>query len=114
MDNYAFGKTADVTNIKKTANSFKPYTSADENRFLRGFAFDLGYKNFTWTNFGSIKKMDATIQTDSISNFSFYSSIQATGLHRTTSEIDRKNAAIEKIAGSSLSYKNRNFKIGLN
>ena len=112
--NYAFGKTADVTNIKKTANSFKPYTSADENQFLRGFAIDLGYKNFTWTNFGSIKKMDATVQTDSTSNFSFYSSIQATGLHRTTTEIERKNSAIEKIVGSSLSYKKRNFKIGLN
>jgi len=112
--NYAFGKTADVTNIKKTANSFKPYTSADENQFLRGFAIDLGYKNFTWTNFGSIKKMDATVQADSTSNFSFYSSIQATGLHRTTTEIERKNSAIEKIVGSSLSYKNRNFKIGVN
>jgi hypothetical protein len=112
--NYAFGKTADAANIKKTANSFKPYTSADENRFLRGFAIDLGFKNFTWTNFGSIKKMDATVQTDSTTNFSFYSSIQATGLHRTTTEIERKNTAIEKIVGSSLSYKNRNFKIGLN
>lgn len=109
--NYAFGKTADVTNIKKSSNSFKPYTSADENRFLRGCAIDFGYKNITLTLFGSQKKMDATIQIDS-TNQTYYSSFQTGGLHRTQTEIDRKNTAIERILGSSINYKNRNFKIG--
>jgi hypothetical protein len=35
---YAFGKTADVTNVKKTASSIRPYSSVDEVRFLRGAA----------------------------------------------------------------------------
>ncbi|MBI1836682.1 MAG: hypothetical protein HYR91_05400 [Flavobacteriia bacterium] len=110
--NYAFGKTADVAMIKKSANSFKPYTSTDENRFLRGFAVDFGFSNFTLTLFGSSKKMDATVEKKSISTY--FSSIQLTGLHRTTNEIERKNAITENILGSCLNYKIRNFEIDFN
>ena len=55
---YAFGKTADIFSSKKTANYLRPYTSADENRFFRGAATNLGYKNFNliWIlwNYGCI------------------------------------------------------------
>lgn len=42
---YAFGKTADATNVKKSANTLRPYTSVDESRFLRGAAVDLDRKS---------------------------------------------------------------------
>ena len=58
---YAFGKTADVTNVKRSANPIRPYTSVDETRFLRGAAVDLGYKDFSLTLFGSYKGVDATL-----------------------------------------------------
>jgi hypothetical protein len=111
---YAFGKTADVTNIKKTANPIRPYTSVDETRFMRGAAIDLGFGDFSLTTFASLKKVDASVLADSLyDDLEFVSSINLSGLHRTNSEIERKNALTEKIAGSNLRYRNRNFQFGI-
>jgi hypothetical protein len=111
---YAFGKTADVSNIKKNANSLKPYTSVDETRFLRGAATELGYKNFSLVLFGSRKRVDATIIADSlIEEQEFVSSINLSGLHRTNSEIARKNTFVETMAGANLKYDIRNLHLGL-
>ena len=111
---YAFGKTADVTNVKKTANPLKPYTSVDETRFMRGAAIDIGYKAFSLTSFASVKKVDASLLSDSLfDDLEFVTSINLTGLHRTNSEIAKKNGLTEKIMGSNLRYRNRNFQVGL-
>lgn len=110
---YAFGKTADVTNVKRTARSLKPYTSVDETRFLRGAAVELGAGKFAWTNFASIKGVDATLIADSlVEEQEFVSSINLTGLHRTNSELARKNALTEMIYGSNLRYHKRNLSLG--
>ena len=111
---YAFGKTADVTNVKKSANSVKPYTSVDETRFMRGAAVELGYKNFEFTMFGSYKGVDASIIGDSLTEEQeFVSSINLTGFHRTNSEVARKNQLQEIIAGGNLRYKKRSLQFGL-
>jgi hypothetical protein len=111
---YAFAKTADVTNTKKSANSIRPYTSVDETRFMRGAAVDLGIGPISLLAFGSIKKVDATGLADSLyDDLEFVSSINLTGLHRTNSEIGRKDALTEKIAGANLRFRKRNLQIGL-
>ena len=111
---FAFSKTADVTNVKRSANSLKPYTSVDETRFLRGAAFEVGYGDFSLTTFGSYKGIDASIISDSLlEEQEFVSSINLTGFHRTNSEVARKNALNEIIAGSNLRYVKRNFQAGL-
>lgn len=119
---YAFGKTADAVNVKKSANSLKPYTSVDEVRFLRGAAVDLGYKDFQLTLFGSVKKVDgAVLSTDTLAvddldydvGTEYVSSINITGLHRTNSEIARKGTLTETIYGSNLRYEKRNLHIGV-
>ncbi len=111
---YAFGKTADVTNVKKTATPIRPYTSVDETRFLRGGAIELEYKKIALTTFVSSKKIDATSIVDTSSNqFDFISSIQMTGLHRTSAEIQRKNGLTEKIIGANLKYRSRRFQCGV-
>lgn len=111
---YAFGKTADVTNIKKTANSLKPYTSVDETRFMRGVGIDLGLGNFSLTSFASIKKVDASLIADSlVDDLEFVTSIDLTGLHRTNSEIAKKNALTEHIFGSNLRYRSRGLQLGV-
>ena len=110
---YAFGKTADVTNIKKTANPLKAYTSVDEMRFMRGVAVDLGFRDFSLTSFASVKKVDASSYSDSLyDDLEFISSINISGLHRTNSEILKRNVLTEKIIGSNLRYRNRNLQIG--
>lgn len=119
---YAFGKTADAVNVKKSANSLKPYTSVDEVRFMRGAAVDLGYKNFELLLFGSIKKVDGAVQyTDSIMTDDldfevgneYVSSISLTGFHRTNSEIARKGSLTEYIYGGNLRYEKRNLHVGV-
>ncbi|MBU2020068.1 MAG: helix-hairpin-helix domain-containing protein [Bacteroidetes bacterium] len=111
---YAFGKTADATNIKKNANPLKPYTSVDENRFLRGVAADFGYKKFKLLIFGSIKNVDATLIVDSlVEEQEFVSTINLSGFHRTTSEIARKGAFQEHIGGANLRYTNNRLSMGL-
>ena len=111
---YSFGKSADVTNVKKSANPLKAYTSVDEVRFLRGAAVDLGYKNFSLTTFASYKGVDGAILADSlIEEQEFVSSINLNGLHRTNSEIGKKHTLNEIIIGSNLRYKLRNFHVGI-
>lgn len=111
---YAFGKTADVTNIKKTANPIRPYTSVDETRFMRGAAVDLGFGPLSLLAFASMKKVDASVLSDSLyDDIEFVSSINLSGLHRTNSEIQKKDALTEKIAGANLRYRNRNLQLGI-
>ncbi len=111
---YAFGKTADATNVKKSANTLRPYTSVDESRFLRGAAVDLGVGNFELTLFGSRKGVDAAIVTDSVlAEIEFVSSINVTGFHRTNSEIARKRGLMETMGGANLRYIKRSLQLGV-
>ncbi|MFT5859397.1 MAG: hypothetical protein ACI865_001498 [Flavobacteriaceae bacterium] len=112
---YAFGKTADVANVKKSANPIKPYTSVDETRFLRGAAVELGVGDFALSLFGSVKGVDGSIViADSIlEEQEFASSINFSGFHRTNSELGRKNSLQETIGGANLRYTKRSLQIGL-
>ncbi len=111
---YAFGKTADATNVKRSANTLRPYTSVDETRFLRGAAVDLGLGDFSLTLFGSSKRVDASVLTDSLlQEFEFVSSINLTGFHRTNSEIARRDGLRENIGGANLRYQKRSLQLGL-
>lgn len=111
---YAFGKTADVSNVKRSANPIKSYTSVDETRFLRGAAFDLGWKDFAFTGFASAKKVDASGIADSLfDDLQYVTSINLSGLHRTNSEIERKDVLTEYITGGNLRYASRGLQFGL-
>lgn len=113
---YASRKTADVTNIKRNANPIKAYTSADEVRFLRGAATEIGYKNWSLLLFGSYKKIDGRLLfSDTLSNqdLNLITSIDLTGMHRTTSELAKRNSLGETITGANAKYQQRNFSVGI-
>lgn len=112
---YAFGKTADATNVKKSANSLKPYRSVDETRFLRGAAVEIGVGDIALTVFGSRKGVDGsvTIADSLLEDQEFITSINLTGFHRTNSEIAKKNTLQETIAGGNLRYSKRAFNAGV-
>lgn len=111
---YAFRKTADVSNIKRSAVPIKPYTSVDEARFLRGVATVVGYKNWNLLLFGSYKRVDGRALSDTLSedDLNLITSIDLTGLHRTTSEIAKRNSFGEIIFGANPRYEKRNFNVG--
>ncbi|MFZ9586262.1 MAG: hypothetical protein ACO29U_01575 [Crocinitomicaceae bacterium] len=110
---YAFGKTADLTTMKRTAVPIRAYTSVDESRFLRGAAADFGYRNWSLLIFASQKKLDGNASLDStFDDLEFVSTIDLTGLHRTTGEISKKNGLTERILGTHVRYHFGSFQWG--
>jgi len=110
----AFGKSADVLNVKKSATGLRPYTSVDENRFLRGAATTLSFKKLETTIFYSRKKADANVaDTLDSGEISAISSLQETGYHSTLGEIQDKDAITQTIYGGNVAYKGKQFSVGL-
>lgn len=110
---YAFGKTADLTTMKRTAVPIRANTSVDESRFLRGAAADFGYRNWSLLIFASQKKLDGNASLDStFDDLEFVSTIDLTGLHRTTGEISKKNGLTERILGTHVRYHFGSFQWG--
>ena len=107
---YAFGKTADVIQIKKSATPIRAYTSSDESRFLRGVAVNLRWKNFSMLSFLSKKKIDGSIK--ELNGENYVSSITQNGLHRTGGEALRRKKVEETIVGGNLKFKLSNFEVG--
>jgi len=111
-----FGKSPFVLNLKKNPIGLRPYTSADENLFMRGAGVTLGIKSLEATFFYSSKKIDAnvvfeedTIVTDDEIQVS---SFQMSGLHRTLSEIADRDALGEQIIGGNVKWKWKALQIG--
>jgi hypothetical protein len=111
---YAFGKTADVFASKKTATMLRPYTSVDESRYYRGAAAVAGIGRFSLLAFYSQKKIDGAGISDSTGETSEYiTSIDVSGLHRTSGEIAKMNRLTERNAGAYLQYTAPRFTGGI-
>ncbi|MES2397255.1 MAG: helix-hairpin-helix domain-containing protein [Bacteroidota bacterium] len=110
----AFGKSADIMSGKKSAAGIRPYTSVDENRFLRGTAATVGFKKFEATAFYSRKKIDANVSdTLESGEIAAISSLQETGYHSSPSELADKHTITQTIYGGNFAYKGRRLSIGV-
>lgn len=110
------GKSSYVMNVKRSGRGIRPYTSVDENRFMRGAAFTLGKGDWTATGFYSSKGIDANVvEPDSLSNpdQQQISSFQLTGLHRTAAELFDADAIRERHMGGNVRYHTRGFSVGV-
>jgi hypothetical protein len=113
---YGFSKTVDATSTRRNARGIRPYASTDEVRFMRGAAVELGIKNFSFTTWASYKGVDGSIEmldTLDAEEARLASSINMSGYHRTTTELERKNSLMELIYGANVKYENRNLQIGI-
>ncbi len=110
----AFGKSGETGDLKKFQQGVTPYTSSDENRFFRGVASTFQYNRFDLTLFYSKTKVDATIEEqDSLSQQEmFISNLQESGLHRTITEVNKKDALAMTVYGGNLSFRHRRFSVG--
>ncbi len=105
---FGIGKGSEtINNLEKAHMGIRPYTSVIEGGFLRGVAATYGISNkVNTTIFTSHLKQDANIQTGDLEDFqTYFSSIQLSGFHRTHSELARKGAIDETLAGIDISYK---------
>ncbi|NQV53631.1 MAG: helix-hairpin-helix domain-containing protein [Flavobacteriales bacterium] len=100
----AFGRSGDIMRIKRSARGIVPFTSADENAFLRGGALGLRFDAFDVTAFMSKKRVDANVDIDTIKGEEAVRSFQRSGLHATRSQIDSKDAVGETIIGGHARY----------
>ncbi len=109
---YSFSKTPYPTLLYKRAETVKPYSSSDENRFLRGIALSFVYRKITLSTFYSLKTLDANI-TDTVGSKRYiFSSFQETGYHRNGAEIADEDAITEQAAGGIVVYRNNRLRIG--
>ncbi len=110
----AFGKSADIMSGKKSAAGIRPYTSVDENRFLRGTAATVGFKKLEATAFYSRKKIDANVSdTLESGEIAAISSLQETGYHSSASELADKHTITQTIYGGNFAYKGRRLSLGV-
>lgn len=112
---FAFGKTADAMNVKRSAQGLKPYTSVNENLFLRGVATSWTIGKFEITAFGSDKKVNSNASAvDSVSqDIQAFSSFNLSGYHRTVSELQDKANLREQIYGSHIKFSRRRLELGI-
>ncbi|MEX1189367.1 MAG: helix-hairpin-helix domain-containing protein [Bacteroidia bacterium] len=112
---FAFGKTADAMNIKRTGQGLRPYTSVNENLFLRGIGTTWILGSFEVTAFGSDKKVNSNgAAFDTLSqDLQSFSSFNLSGFHRTLTEIQDKANLREQIYGGHVAFKKRTLELGV-
>ncbi|MCW5900394.1 MAG: hypothetical protein KIT10_14100 [Flavobacteriales bacterium] len=118
-----FGSKSSFTmNVKRNGIGLMPYTSVNENLFMRGVAATYEVmKNVELTGFYSNKGIDGNITsvpagqdtTDTIEPELVFSSFQEDGFHRTQREVDRKRSVAERIIGGHLRYIRRAYSVGV-
>ncbi|UTW62914.1 helix-hairpin-helix domain-containing protein [bacterium SCSIO 12741] len=110
---FGFRKTpAQTVEVQRYAQVFRPYTSTDENNYLRGAATTVALGPVEISAFYSNKGIDGNLgdrDTLSAEEAASFTSFQTSGLHRTPSEIEDRKAIREIIYGGALEYK---FKFG--
>jgi len=99
----AFGRSGDVKSIKRSARGIVPFTSAEENAFLRGGALSLRFNALDVTTFMSRKRVDASV--DTIHGEPMLRTFQRSGLHATRSQLASKDAVGETILGGHARYR---------
>ncbi len=119
---FGAGKSSFVTSVKRTGYPLRPYTSVDENNFLRGAGVSVRPMDYvTVTVFGSQNRRDGNLIIDTLREGdeildirSDISSLQTSGLHRTTSEIEDEGAIHLRQGGVSIMYNRRRTHLGIN
>lgn len=110
------GKGAEaITTVRRSNLGIRPYTSVIETNFFRGGAATVAVaKDLEFTGFFSSLRQDAALNTDTVEQENFITSIQQSGFHRTKSELNAKDEVTETNYGGTLLYKSKkqSFTIG--
>ncbi|MCC6937784.1 MAG: helix-hairpin-helix domain-containing protein [Flavobacteriales bacterium] len=114
-------KSSYTLNVKRNGVGLAPYTSVNENLYMRGVAATYALaKKWELTGFYSNKKLDGAVTSITSGSDTLgtniedlvFSSFQEDGFHRTTSEVDKKQSISERIIGGHLQYRSRTLSIG--
>ena len=108
------GKSAMVLNVKRMGEGLSPYRSLNEANFLRGLGFTLSKNSWEYTLFGSLQKVDASLDDLKIEdkNLEVIRSLVSDGYHRSLNEQGKEKMVQRFFAGQHLSYQVKRLKIG--
>ncbi len=105
----AFSKGINAVNpVKKRGKGIDGYGSVNEVQYFRGGAAAINMKNFTANLFYSNNYFDASVNVLNGDVSSFYYD----GYHRTSTEIERKNSAKEKLFGGRITFEKGSLRLG--
>ena len=107
---FSMGKSAETTQVFRSGQGVKSYTSTDENQFFRGVAGQFTFRNFTFYLFLSRQKLDASM--DTLEGKPTFGAFQTSGYHRTGSEIDGENTLEQIVGGGHLTYSYNQWSVG--
>ncbi|MBI3192839.1 MAG: hypothetical protein HYZ34_00055, partial [Ignavibacteriae bacterium] len=102
-----------IAPVLRKPRGLVPYSSADENAFLRGVAFQFESSEFSTIGFYSKRNLNGTL--DTTSGTETITSIYTSGYYRTKSEKQKQGTFTENLIGGSITYKiSETNSIGLN
>ncbi|HEY1112023.1 MAG TPA: helix-hairpin-helix domain-containing protein [Chitinophagaceae bacterium] len=110
----AFGKSAEVINIKRQSAPLQPYSSAGEYYFNRGAGVTVQKGRVEATVFASYRKLSGNSSTDSVTGQEIITSLQTSGYHRTRLEIEDRNHVDFIAVGGGVAIRRTGFSIGVN
>jgi hypothetical protein len=110
----SFSKTSDASIIKKNASGIKPYTSTNENSFMRGAAATFQLGSLGSCLFFSRKKIDASVTDTNASGQPLQvRTLETSGLHATKSQLSSRHSLGQTVAGANMCFALHSFRLGV-
>lgn len=111
---FSFSKGRDaIAPAIRQGSGLSSYGSTEENRFFRGLGATMELpRRLSLTAFGSRRTLDATLTTDERGRHAV-TGLASSGLHRTPTEIAKKDAAGETVWGGALTWTHPTLHVGL-
>ncbi len=110
----AFTKGVSVLDIKRQASWLRPYHSAGEFNFHRGFGINLKKGNWNSSLFISSQKISSNPDSDTSGREDIFTSFENSGYHRTPNEIADRNNNIQFSTGGNLNFSTASLSLSMN
>ena len=101
------GRNAYLSQIERRNNGFRRHNSTNEVDFFRGVAATIQWKNLDVSLFYSYRKLDATVDSLSITAF------KTDGLHRTVNDWEKKRNVPTQTFGGNIRYATPQIVVGV-
>ena len=98
--------------VRKTGAAQRPVTAMNQSNFLRGIALQLGNYKYSGVVFFGHRFFDGNVVEVEPDIFAFEGALTNTGLHRTETELNKRNALFNKVYGGHFRANFKTFKIG--
>jgi len=98
--------------IRKTGSVQRPVTAMSQSNFLRGISVQLGNYKYSGVVFFGHRFFDGNVVEIEPGIFAFEGAISNAGMHRTETEINKRNALFNRMYGAHFRANLKTFKIG--